>query len=242
MNIFNIHLEFDPMKFQQTIENQIARKEKAYVCVVDMNVIAVAQKDLNYQKIVREATINTCDGSSLAMMANRIYGTNFHAYNGPDVFEHYIEKPYKHLLIGNTEVKVEQIKKIMEEKGICVDLTHLDVPFVPVDLFDYEGIAKQINEIQPEIIWVSLGAPKQEIFMSKILPYINSGVMFGIGAAFNFYTGDLHNNKRELGVLRLIWLERLFKEPKKQWSRVTRFLSVLPKMYREEKKKAKQQK
>ena len=63
--------------------------------------------------------------------------------------------------------------------------------------------------------------------------------MFGIGAAFDFYTGDLHNNKKEIGGLRFIWLERIFKEPKKQLSRVGKFLLMMPKMYFEEKKKAK---
>lgn len=240
MNIFNIHIEFDSKVFCKRVEDFIARKQKAYVCVVDMNVIAIAQKDMNYRKIIQSANVNTCDGSSLAMLANRIYGTDFRAYNGPDVFEKYIESPYKHLLIGNTVEKVEQIREIVRSKGKEVDLHHLDVPFLPVEEFDYKGISEEINRLHPDIIWVSLGAPKQERFMANILPYINSGVMFGIGAAFNFYTGDLHNNRKEIGGLRFIWLERIFKEPKKQLTRVGRFLSVLPKMYYEEKNKSKQ--
>lgn len=238
MNIFNIHIEFNSERFQQRIEELIITRQKGYVCVVDMNVIALAQEDLNYQRIVREATINTCDGSSIAMLANRIYHANYQAYNGPDIFEYYIEKPYKHLLIGNTKEKVDQIKRIVKERGHDVNLIHLDVPFLPVEKFDYQHIANQISKIQPDIIWVSLGAPKQEFFMAKILPYLDSGILFGIGAAFNFYTGDLHNNKKEVGGLRFIWLERLFLEPKKQWSRLSRFLRVLPKMYLEEKRKA----
>ena len=62
--------------------------------------------------------------------------------------------------------------------------------------------------------------------------------IFGIGAAFNFYTGDLHNNKKEIGGLRFIWLERIFKEPKKQLKRFGRAIGVFPKMYWEERKRA----
>ena len=58
------------------------------------------------------------------------------------------------------------------------------------------------------------------------------------GAAFNFYTGDLHNNKQEIGGLRFIWLERIFKEPGKQILRMGKFLLAVPKMYLEEKKRA----
>lgn len=238
MDIFNIHIEFDSKIFCKTVEDYIAKKQKAYVCVVDGNVITMAQKDLKYREIVKGANINTCDGSSISMMANSIYGTNYSAFNGPELFEYYIERPYKHVLVGNTQRKVEQIKARVAEKGLNLDLTHVDVPFVPVDQFDYPAIARQINELKPDIVWVSLGAPKQETFISNIFPYIELGVLFGIGAAFNFYTGDLHNNKKEIGGLRFIWLERIFKEPKKQILRMGKFLLAVPKMYLEEKKRA----
>lgn len=239
MNIFNIHIEFDSNILRKTIEKFIDDKQKAYVCVVDANVITIAQKDLRYRKIINNANINTCDGSSIAQMANLIYGTKYSAFNGPELFEYYIERPYKHILLGNKASKVEQIKAKVAEKGLNVNLRHIDVPFVSVDKFDYPAIAKQINEMNPDIIWVSLGAPKQEIFIANIFPYIKQGVLFGIGAAFNFYTGDLHNNKAEIGGLRFIWLERIFKEPKKQLNRVGKFLLTMPKMYLEEKNKAK---
>lgn len=239
MEVFNIKIEFEPEVFKATVEKYIKEKKKAYVCVVDANVLTIAQKDLKYREIVKNATVNTCDGSSIAKMVNKIYGMHYHAYNGPELFEYYIERPYKHLLLGNKASKVDQIKAKVKEKGIELDMQHLDVPFVSVDQFDYEGIAKQINEIKPDIVWVSLGAPKQETFISNIFPYVNQSVFFGIGAAFNFYTGDLHNNKKEVGGLRFIWLERIFKEPKKQLKRVGGYLMMVPKMYLEEKRKAK---
>lgn len=239
MDVFNITIEFEPEVLRKTVEAHILDKKKAYVCVVDANVITIAQKNLQYREIVRNATVNTCDGSSIAKMVNQIYGTDYHAYNGPELFEYYIERPFKHVLLGNKSSKVEQIKALVREKGIELDMEHVDVPFVPVEDFDYPAIAKQINELKPDLVWVSLGAPKQEIFIANIFPYITQGVFFGIGAAFNFYTGDLHNNKKEIGGLRLIWLERIFKEPKKQIKRVWGYLLTVPKMYFEEKRKAK---
>lgn len=239
MDVFNIHIEFDSQVFRDTVEQHIKEKKKAYVCVVDANVITIAQKDKEYQEIVKNATINTCDGSSIAKLVNKIYGTHYHAYNGPEVFEYYIERPYRHVLLGNKTSKVEQIKAKVKEKGVELDMQHVDVPFVPVEDFDYPAIAEQINELKADIVWVSLGAPKQETFISNIFPYIEQGVLFGIGAAFNFYTGDLHNNKKEIGGLRFIWLERIFKEPKKQLKRVFGYMLAVPKMYFDEKRKAK---
>lgn len=239
MDVFNINIEFEPEVLKAKVEKHIEERKKAYVCVVDANVITIAQKDLKYREIVKNATINTCDGSSISKMVNRIYGTNYHAFNGPELFEYYIERPYKHVLLGNKTSKVEQIKEKVAEKGLDLNMQHVDVPFAHVEEFDYEAIAEEINALKPDIVWVSLGAPKQEIFISNIFPYIEQGVLFGIGAAFNFYTGDLHNNKKEIAGLRFIWLERIFKEPKKQLKRVGGYLLAMPKMYFAEKRKAK---
>ena len=75
--------------------------------------------------------------------------------------------------------------------------------------------------------------------MSKLLPFLNQGVMFGIGAAFNYYAGILNEPKFKIGTIRFIWLVRLFEEPKKQWRRCWNFITVIPTLMKEEKKRKK---
>lgn len=227
MNIFNIHIEFDKNIFNQRIKDCISSNGKGYVCVVDGNVLAQTHKNEVYRQIVNRAFVNTCDGSSIATMANCIYKTRFIAYNGPQVFEHYIECPYKQVLVGNTEEVANEIRKKIIEKGVSNELFHVDLPFCKVEYFDYSVIADQINNLNPDIIWVSLGAPKQEIFMSKILPLINRGVMFGIGAAFNYYIGALELPKNT----KHIWVKRISNEPKKQLMRALNYIKVLPSIF-----------
>ena len=70
--------------------------------------------------------------------------------------------------------------------------------------------------------------------MSKLLPYINQGVMFGIGAAFNYYAGILKEPKFHLGPVKFVWLVRLFEEPKKQFRRFWNFFKIIPHLKREE--------
>lgn len=243
MDIFNIRIEFDHDVFRQAIADCRDKKEKGYVCVVDGNVISMAQEDVAYRDIVREAYINTCDGGSIAAMANRIYGTDYRALTGPQLFREYVErKDFKQLLLGNTEEKFNRIKAKVESNGVtCEHLSYMPVPFASIDEFDYEGIAKAINDVDPDIIWVSLGAPKQEKFMARLLPYLDRGLMFGIGAAFNFYVGDNAEPKFQIGAMKFIWLDRIIREPKKQLRRVGKILRIYPAMYFQEKKRAHRQ-
>ena len=79
------------------------------------------------------------------------------------------------------------------------------------------------------------------MFMSRLQPYLNRGIMFGFGAIFNFNAG-VGNVKRApqwMLKLRLEWLYRAFNEPKKNVPRYVNFLKILPHLIREEKQKIK---
>ncbi|MDE7345196.1 MAG: WecB/TagA/CpsF family glycosyltransferase [Muribaculaceae bacterium] len=204
----------------------------------DSSVVTRAQKDLNYRSIINGAFVNSCDGSSICTLARIFYGDDLVSVNGPEIFEEYIRHPYKQVILGNTIDIVEKVRKKMKSTGLDDDhIEHMDLPFCKVDDFNYQSIADEINKQGYDIIWVSLGNPKQEIFMSRILKYLDKGVMFGIGAALNFYVGEVSLPKAHIGSLKFIWLTRLF-EDKRQWKASWDFLKIIPSLYLNERKKA----
>lgn len=240
---FNVGLEFNHSYLRSVIEETIAENRKGYICIVDANVLTIAQKNSDYCDVLNKSIVNSCDGSSIAMLAGLVYKQKFRAWNGPDIFSYYIEKKYKQLLLGSTAETSKEIKEILKSKGI--NNTHIEVlslPFKTVDDFNYIEIAKTINELNPDIIWVSLGAPKQELFMNRIEPYLARGVMFGIGAAFNFYIGKIALPNAKVGALKFIWISRIFSEPNKQLSRIIPYIKLMPKLYWREKKLFKKKK
>lgn len=239
MRVFEIDIEFDRQLIYKLIKDCVIEKRKGYICFADANVLSVARKDAGYLNILKGSLVNSCDGGSIAAMVNMIHHTNVRAYNGPDLFENYIGRSdFKQLLLGNTEERFNMIVEELKRRGLPFEhVSHLNVPFAKVEDFDYDSISEQINAANPDIIWVSLGAPKQERFMSLLLPYINRGVMFGIGAAFNFYIGKNIQPSLHFGAFRFIWLDRIFREPKKQLRRVFMILKAMPLLYWDERKR-----
>lgn len=241
MRVFRIDIEFDKPLLHGIIEEAIRNDKKGYICFADANVLSIARNDAGYLSILQHSLVNSCDGGSIATMVNLIHHTNVRAYNGPDLFEDYIGRSeFRQLLLGNTEEKFQMIVEELKCRGLFFEhISHLPVPFAKVEEFDYGVIAKKVDEIDADIIWVSLGAPKQEMFMAKLLPFIKRGVMFGIGAAFNFYIGEIIQPRFHLGAFRFIWLDRIYREPRKQLKRVWKILKAMPLLYLDEKKRYK---
>lgn len=234
---FNIFLEFNHQVFENTINNAINNNTKGYVCVVDGNVLATATKNISYREIINGAMVNSCDGSSIAFLASKIHKQNFKTNTGPDIFSKYVKENYKQYFIGNTEENMEILKSRFIELGYDTHNFKFDpLPFKRVEDFEYLAIANKINKFSPDIIWVSLGAPKQELFINKLIPHIDSGVLIAIGAAFNLYLGDSANKRapKLIRSLHLEWLYRAFMEPRRVGKRAFNYFLLLPKLIFEE--------
>lgn len=241
---FNVLLEFDPHEIDRVIQSTIDNGGKGYVCSVESNNLTIANKNPYFRKIINGAIVNLCDGSNIAWLLGKIHKKPYKSYVGADLFRKYVSKcQYKQYFLGNTEAVLMGLKDNLSKIDPKIaDMPFVELPFRKVEDFDYEGIGAEINQHKPDIIWVSLGAPKQEEFMYRLLPYIDQGVMFGFGAIFNFNAGDVSAVKRApawMLKLRLEWLYRALEEPKKNIPRYYNFIKILPSLINAEKKEMK---
>jgi len=237
-NYFNVNIEFNKDKVDQIIVNTIQMGGKGYVCSIEGNNIAHCQIDQHFCNVVNNSLVNICDGSSIAILASIIHKKRLSTYIGADLFIGFIKKKkYKSFFLGNTPEILRALQSNLSSiDPLISDMEFQTLPFCDVNDFNYSKIAEKINTNNPDIIWVSLGAPKQELFMNKLLPFLTRGIMFGFGAIFNFYA-RVDKTKRAPKIIlkfRLEWLYRLIVEPKKQSKRLGNYLSLLPRMIYEE--------
>jgi len=233
---FNINFQFNHIILEKTIE-ETSIDGKGYCCFVDATSLVHSFKNEKFRGILNASLVNSCDGSYIALLASKIHNEQLKEYIGPDFLKKFIYKDYPQFVIGNTEQVFSKIRYKLELNGKDTsNLFFISLPYKGVDEFDYQKIALQINKVHPRFIWVSLGAPKQEEFMSKLLPFIEKGVMIGVGAALNYFTGEVKDIPDWARKTHSIWLYRIFTEPKKQLKRCKEILLVLPRIYRDEQK------
>jgi N-acetylglucosaminyldiphosphoundecaprenol N-acetyl-beta-D-mannosaminyltransferase len=234
---FKIQFEFDHDKLEKIIiDNSL--NNKGYCCFVDSNVLVESHLPQNkgILEVLNSSLVNSCDGSYIAILASFVYKKKLKPYNGPEFFEKFIYHDEIHCIVGNTDLVFEKIKAKVERANGISKLHYIPLPFAKVEEFDYELIAKDINTIKPRYIWVSLGAPKQEFFMNKLLPHMESGVMLGVGAALNYFSGEITDIPRWATKWNLIWFFRIVTEPKKQIKSVLKILKYYPRIYSLQKK------
>ena len=92
-------------------------------------------------------------------------------------------------------------------------------PFRSLTPAEEAEIVDRINAAQPDILWVALGMPKQDIWIHERLAKLNVPVAIGVGAAFSFVAGTVQRCPEWIGRAGFEWVYRFFKEPAKLWRR-----------------------
>lgn len=234
---FNIRYEFDRQVVQERIAQQVTLQETGYICVADANILQQVHNDLSYRKVVDGAMFSISDSSWVPVFLKWIYGIKREHYCGSMIFMDIIEKKrYRQFFMGTSTRTLNALKGNLTKIDPAMEgMTFYELPYMDVEDFDYPAIAEMVNRDNPDIIWVALGAPKQEIFMSKLAPYLHRGVQIAVGAAFKFYSGL--EEKRAPSWMRrgkLEFLYRIYADPKKQWARCKQIICTLPRILREE--------
>lgn len=239
---FNIRYEMDRGRVHDAIAEQLTKPGSDYICVADGTILTVVNKDKDYREVVNGGMFSICDSSYVPLYIKWLYGERYGQYCGSEIFKDIVSGgKYRMIFLGTQQNILDGLKANLAKLNPEVaNMTFSELPFRKVDEFDYEGIAEMIEKDGAEIIWIALGAPKQEIFMSRLKPHLTHGVMIAVGAAFKFYSG-VSSNRAPRWMVRhhLEFVHRIFKEPKKQLKRCSMIVFTLPKLLWQERKRKK---
>lgn len=229
---FDIRYEFDKKHVWDCIDRQIASGEPDYICVADGVVVNHVQRSPVYQETVNHGMFAICDSGWVPLYLRWIYGIRRPQYCGPMIFRDVISQgKYRMIFLGTDTRTLEALRqKLALLNPAVMGMTFHELPFLSVDEFDYPAIARMIEADGASIIWIALGAPKQDFFMCRLKPHLKRGVMIGVGAAFNFYSGIEQRAPDWVVRMRLEFVYRILQSPRKQFSRCMGIVTSLPGM------------
>lgn len=228
---FGIKYEFDRNIVCRHIDEILSENEVDYICVADGVILNTANRDAHYLDVINGGLFSICDSSYVPLYIKWIYGIKYHQYSGSQIFMDLIQsRKYRMIFMGTSRAILNGLKKnLLSMNSDVADMQFVELPYRQVDDFDYEEIARTVHADGADIIWVALGAPKQEIFMSKLKSHLHRGVMIAVGAAFKFYSGiDVKRAPQWMIQNHLEFVYRIFSEPKKQIRRCGWIMATLP--------------
>ena len=206
------------------MEHWIRTRKQHHICICPNHTIMESQKNGKLRCIVNSSALATPDGMSV-VWACKFYGySNVKRVYGPDLMLAFsaiaAEKGYTNFYYGGAEGASEELAEKLCRRfpGLKVVGTY-SPPFRPLTPAEDKAIVETINQADPDVVWVGLGMPKQELWMGEHLGQITAPVMVGVGAAFDFLSEKKRWAPRWVRHSGLEWLFRLLHEPRRLWRR-----------------------
>ena len=208
----------------QAVADAVASGNKGYVCVTGVHGIMEAQKNQAMRDALNSAFLNVPDGMPVVWVGRSQGYEKMRRVYGPDlmmaVCEKSVREGWRHFLYGGRPGVAEALKSALGKRfpGIVIAGT-LTPPFRPLNTEERSDLQECVRRAKPDLFWVGLSTPKQELFMAEFLPALDTKIMLGVGAAFDVWTGNIKDSPAWVKKAGLQWAHRLIQEPRRLWRR-----------------------
>ena len=221
INILGVGLSVLNLQTALTALAEVVReRRKGYICVTGVHGVMEAQDDANFKKILNAAFLCTPDGMPMVWAGklngqremNRVYGPDLML----DVCAWSETSGAKHFFYGGADGVAELLAQKLKLKFPKLEIVGtFTPPFRALNTDEEKKLREQVAATQPDIFWIGLSTPKQDKFMAEFLPKLDTTLMIGVGAAFDFHSGRVKQAPRWMQRSGLEWFYRLCSEPRR---------------------------
>ena len=198
----------------------VRRDEGGYVSTCNVHVVVTANHDPAYRAALSAATFRVPDGWPVAWMQRRQGAKSARRVPGPDLMERLLDTGRRdgisHFLLGSTEPIIDTLERQVTTRFPGVKIAGAcSPPFEDIGSTPDSELLAQIASTAPSIVWVGLGAPKQDLWMQMYAEGLAPAVLIGVGAAFEFLSGTRPRAPLWMRSCGLEWAHRLALEPRR---------------------------
>lgn len=207
----------------------IASRGRGYICVAAVHTVMACQEDDELRAAVLGSSLTVPDGQPLVWAMNALGHELPHRVYGPDLMAHYCERAAltgarMFLYGGRDQDALVQLGLNLRSKYPGLNIVGGYVPpFRPLTAEEEHAVVDEINGSAADVVWVGIGVPKQEKWMARMRNRLESPVLVGVGAAFDFHAGLVPQAPSWMQSIGLEWLYRLAQEPRRLWRRYLRY-------------------
>lgn len=224
---FNMLNYFNYSLIEHLDEIQISTQSQRPVIVNCLNPhsFVIALQDATFRSALEQSDFLLPDGEGICMTLKRYKGQTVRKIAGDDLHRHMLDQLSqchgRVFYMGSNKMVLDRIvDRLKHEYPALTVATHSPSYCDELSKEESDRIVEKINAFAPDLLLVSMTAPKQEKWVCQNAQYLSTTKMVAsIGAVFDFYAGTVKRAPRWAVALKMEWLVRLLKEPLRMWRR-----------------------
>jgi N-acetylglucosaminyldiphosphoundecaprenol N-acetyl-beta-D-mannosaminyltransferase len=195
-----------------------------YISITNAHSVMVCRRDAEMRRATTHAALTLPDSIGIVLAAMILGYGRYQRTTGPDLMLKVCDQGrdygLRHFFYGGDTGVAERLAQRLSARfpGLAISGTYTP-PFRRLDPAEDQADVDRINASRPDVLWVGLGAPKQEKWMAGHAGKIQATTMVGVGAAFDFHSGKVKWAPTWMRQIGLEWAHRLILNPRRMWRR-----------------------
>jgi N-acetylglucosaminyldiphosphoundecaprenol N-acetyl-beta-D-mannosaminyltransferase len=191
------------------------------VACANLHSLATASRDPAFFAALQAASHVTADGAPVRAAGRLLREPAGPRVTGYDVFQHVMasleSRGGRALFVGSRPPVLERIRANAARDYPRVHVDVLSPPFGDLAGEPTKLITARVDEFRPDVVFVGMSAPKQEIWAASNAHMVNAMSIVCIGAVFDYYAGTLRRAPAWARRIGCEWCFRLAQEPRRVW-------------------------
>jgi N-acetylglucosaminyldiphosphoundecaprenol N-acetyl-beta-D-mannosaminyltransferase len=229
MNMLGVRMDclsYDDMHriFREWLSDKSGRSHS--LALINVNCCVSALLDKRLVQLYNGADLVGVDSMPFLRWARKFYNKKADRFYAPDLMLEASRKAkeygYTFFLYGGSPGAPDRMEEYLRERfeGIRI-VGKYSPPFRALTEAEDQAVCDMINEVQPDIVWVGLGSPKQDVWISEHRERIRGSILIASGATFDFFSGRIKQAPEWIRNAGFEWLYRLTKDFRRLWVRYT---------------------
>ncbi|MFO0590947.1 MAG: WecB/TagA/CpsF family glycosyltransferase [Polyangiaceae bacterium] len=221
-------LTIDDVTFAEAlsaIESLVRAGEGGTVLTPNIDHVVLAQHDPALRAAYEAASLSLVDGTPL-LWISRLLGPKLREkVSGSDLVVPLLrlaeQRGFRVYFFGGAPGVAERAADVLRRDMPSLRIVGMSAPDIDLARASHpdSDVLAPVKAANPDLVFVALGCPKQEIFMHAAAPALRPAVLLGIGASLDFVAGTVHRAPPWVSAAGLEWLYRLAREPRRLWRR-----------------------
>jgi N-acetylglucosaminyldiphosphoundecaprenol N-acetyl-beta-D-mannosaminyltransferase len=225
--------------FSGDLSDCIANR-KTLISTINQYSYCIAEQDTAFKKSLQQSDILLPDGMAIVAAVQLLTSQKIKKIAGADIHHFLLDDLNKKggscFYLGSSQNTLHKIAERLSREFPNIKVGTFSPPYkTEFSDVDNQQMISSVNAFQPDVLFVGMTAPKQEKWSFEHKEQLDAKIICSIGAVFDFYAGTVERPSPFWIQLRLEWLIRLVKEPKRMWKRYLYYGPVFIKLILEKK-------
>jgi N-acetylglucosaminyldiphosphoundecaprenol N-acetyl-beta-D-mannosaminyltransferase len=226
VTMFDVHFDnYDFLDLLAYMDEVIRQNNHSYILTCNVDHLIKLRKDAEFQKVYSDAGAIVADGMPIIWASKMLRKPLKQKVSGSDLFaklgEAFAERQYKLFFLGSAAGIPEQAVKNLKLVFPNLNIVGCYSPSYGFEKKkdENEQIIQMLIDTQPDIVFVGVGAPKQEKWIYQNYLQYKVPISIGVGATFDFLSGTVKRAPNIMQRTGFEWFWRLVQEPRRLWKR-----------------------